>query len=278
MKIVKYSGEAVNFDKGKLTNSIIRAGASPESAADIVQSIESFLYPGITTRQIHKKAKQLLKRNSCAQAARYELRVGLQLLGPAGFFFEKFLARIFEKQGYECRTNIFLAGKCVAHEIDIALKKGTVITMAECKFHAARDKKSDVKVPLYVLSRFNDLKDVLQPIFSGSDTVTQCLIVTNTRFTTDASTFALCAGLELLSWDMPPGNAIKDMVDRGNDYPITCLTTITLIEKEKLMVSGVILVRELLDKLDTIERIGISPTRKNRIAREANELINNITI
>jgi len=31
--------------------------------------------------------------------------------------------------------------------------------MVECKFHAGREATSDVKVPLYILSRFNDLKE-----------------------------------------------------------------------------------------------------------------------
>ena len=31
--------------------------------------------------------------------------------------------------------------------------------MVECKFHGSQDAKTDVKVPMYILSRFNDLKD-----------------------------------------------------------------------------------------------------------------------
>jgi hypothetical protein len=39
------------------------------------------------------------------------------------------------------------------------------MAMVECKFHSARENKSNVKVPLYVFSRFNDLKERKQIVF-----------------------------------------------------------------------------------------------------------------
>jgi hypothetical protein len=42
--------------------------------------------------------------------------------------------------------------------------------MIECKFHSRREATSDVKVPLYVLSRFNDLQRTDYPvIFSETE-------------------------------------------------------------------------------------------------------------
>jgi len=81
------------------------------------------------------------------------------LLGPEGFFFEKFVVRIFEHEGYDAITNLALKGKCVSHEIDVVLKKDDIITMVECKFQSSQAACSDVKVPLYILSRFNDVKE-----------------------------------------------------------------------------------------------------------------------
>jgi hypothetical protein len=51
------------------------------------------------------------------------LRLGLQLLGPAGFFFEKCIARLFDSEGYQMVTNLTLSGKCVLLEIDVLIKK-----------------------------------------------------------------------------------------------------------------------------------------------------------
>jgi hypothetical protein len=58
-----------------------------------------------------------------------------------------------------------LPGKCVSHEIDVLIKKDNELAMVECKFHSAQENKSNVKVPLYVFSRFNDLKERKQIVF-----------------------------------------------------------------------------------------------------------------
>ena len=79
-------------------------------------------------------------------------------LGPAGFYFEKFIAKFFEIEGFETITNLSLDGKCVSHEIDVLIKKDKIVSMVECKFHGSQDVKTDVKIPMYILSRFNDLE------------------------------------------------------------------------------------------------------------------------
>jgi chaperonin GroEL (HSP60 family) len=55
-------------------------------------------------------------------------------------------------------------------------------------------------------------------------------------------------------------------------YPITCITTLTIAEKDKLMVLDVILVKEILENLEILERIGISPNRIKNVLKEASEL------
>jgi hypothetical protein len=40
----------------------------------------------------------------------------------AGFFFEKYIARLFESEGYQTVTNLILSGN-VSHEIDVLIKK-----------------------------------------------------------------------------------------------------------------------------------------------------------
>jgi hypothetical protein len=144
-----------------------------------------------------------LKKVSNSNAARYNLKEAIRLLGPAGFFFEKYIALLFSSENYQAVTNFILQGKCVSHEIDVLVKKDSTIAMIECKFHMGKDANSDVKVPMYILSRFNDLKDNRHTIFTRNDTVSKCWIVTNNRFTTDAIAFAKCSKLNLLSWNYP---------------------------------------------------------------------------
>lgn len=272
MKIVKHSGDIVDFNPAKLKQSLLKSGANTRVVDTILQTIQKEIYEGISTKQIYKMAFGLLKKAANSHAARYNLKEAIRLLGPAGFFFEKYIARLFASEHYETKTNLTLQGKCVSHEIDILIKKNQIISMVECKFHMGKDANSDVKVPMYILSRFNDLKEKKHTIFSGKESISKCWIVTNNRFTSDAIDFAKCSGLSLLSWNYPDNNNLKTKNDNNFLYPVTCLTTLSLAEKEKILILDVILVKEIINNSYCLERIGLSPNRIKNVLREASEL------
>ena len=165
-----------------------------------------------------------------------------------------------------------MEGKCVSHEIDVLIKKEDSIAMVECKYHAGRDVASDVKVPMYILSRFNDIRERHHPIFDTKDTISKCWIVTNNRFTADAITFAKCSELNMLSWNYPVDNNLKTKNDDNFLYPVTCLTTLSLAEKDRLLILDVILVKEIINNSDCLERIGLSSNRIKNVLKEASEL------
>ena len=276
MKIIKHSGAIVEFNPEKLKNSLLKSGASSTVVANIMKSIQEQVYDGITTKQIYKMAFALLKKTANSHAARYNLREAIRALGPAGFFFEKYIARIFAYEQYSTVGNLILQGKCISHEIDVLIKKNDIISMVECKYHAGRETPSDVKIPMYILSRFNDLKDKKHPIFTLKDTVSGCWIVTNNRFTADAIAFAKCSDMQLLSWNYPENNNLKTKNDTQMLYPVSCLTTLTFGEKDRLLVLDVILVKEIINNSDTLEQIGLSPIRIKNVLKEASELCNYI--
>ncbi len=272
MKVVKYSGDTVDFNSNKLLKSLLKAGANPEQAQQIISTISAQLFDGMATKQIYKMAFALLKKNSNAHAARYNLREAIRMLGPAGFYFEKYIARLFESEGYLTKTNLVLQGKCVTHEIDVLIQKDSEMGMVECKFHAGREVASDVKVPMYILSRFNDLKTKLHPFFDSKSPLISCWIVTNNRFTSDAITFANCSGLQLLSWNYPENNCLKSKTDQNKLYPITCLTTLSLAEKEHLLKEDLLLVKDILTHSSVLNTIGLSSNRIQNVLKEAREL------
>jgi hypothetical protein len=272
MKIVKHSGNIVDYNPSKLEQSLMKSGASQRVVKTILEAIEKEIYEGISTKQIYKMAFGLLKKVSNSNAARYNLKEAIRLLGPAGFFFEKYIALLFSSENYQAVTNFILQGKCVSHEIDVLVKKDSTIAMIECKFHMGKDANSDVKVPMYILSRFNDLKDNRHTIFTRNDTVSKCWIVTNNRFTTDAIAFAKCSKLNLLSWNYPENDNLKTKNDTNYLYPITCLTTLSLAEKDKLLFLDVILVKELINNSESLEKIGLSSNRIKNVLKEASEL------
>jgi hypothetical protein len=165
-----------------------------------------------------------------------------------------------------------LQGKCVSHEIDILVKKDIVVSMIECKFHSRRKATSDVKVPLYVLSGFNDWQATNYPIFSKTEVISNCWISTNNRFTSDAIDFEKCYGLNLLSWDYLKNNSLKTKNDIDCLYPVTCLTMLSIAEKEKLLILNILLVKELINNAKELEKIGLSSNRIKNVLKEAREL------
>ncbi|MCG2610683.1 ATP cone domain-containing protein [Flavobacterium sp. SM15] len=272
MKVIKQSGDIVHFDREKLRNSLQLSGAKSEKIDDILNIIEREIYDGMPTRKIYKMAFQLLKKTSKVHAARYNLKAAVQALGPAGFFFEKYIALLFRTEDFATKTNVILNGKCVSHEIDVMVKKAGAIAMVECKFHSTNDIKSDVKIPMYILSRYNDLRGKTHSVFSQDDTISKCWVITNNRFTSEAIQFGTCSNLKMVSWDFPAKECLKYKIEENGLYPVTCLTTLTQYEKEKLLIREVLLASDLVDNSELLSDIGINHNRIKNIIREASDL------
>lgn len=274
MEVKKNSGEIVSYNRNKLISSLQNSGATREIAEQIIQEVEAQFYNGISSRQIFRIAFKKLKSYSKAHAARYNLKNGILKLGPAGFYFEKFIARIFELEGYQTITNVFLEGNCITHEIDLIVKKESHLAMIECKFHGSQEIKTDVKVPMYILSRFNDVKNKNYTVFTDNERLSKCWLVTNNKFTSEAIKFAECSDLLLLSWNYPEGNSLKDLVNKFHVYPITCLTTLSQAEKEILLLEEILTVHDFVHKRKHNSKLRLSQNRLKNVSKECTQLLN----
>ena len=83
---------------------------------------------------------------------------------PAGFPFEQFVARVFEAEGYQTKTNQIVSGHCIDHEVDVVVNNKEKHFMVECKYHNRQKLKSNVKVTLYIKARFDDVEKGLGQI------------------------------------------------------------------------------------------------------------------
>lgn len=245
MTIIKASGEQCSFSEEKLRNSLLRSGAASEVVDSIMKQIIPQLYNGISTTAIYNLAFRLLKQRRKGPAAKYKLKNALMELGPTGFPFEQFIARVFQKMGFETHTGQILEGKCVQHEVDVIAKKDRERLLVECKFHQQKGILCDVKIPLYIHARFNDIEMQLQPVKDTKASFTGWL-VTNTNFSKDAIAYGTCAGLRLLGWDFPGKESLRILIDRYGLHPLTCLTTLTRQEKQLLLEKKIVLCSELL--------------------------------
>lgn len=270
--IQKFSGERVAFDDEKLLESLLNAQADENMARKIVGEVRRDLYDGIPTHRIYQKAFKLLKGQRRSSAARYKMKKAIMELGPSGYPFEKFIGHIFEHDGYQSEVGITMNGKCVTHEVDVLAKKDSKVYIIECKYHNRQGKANDVKIPLYIHSRFQDIRSQLLLENGGQEKNYHSWIFTNTRFSLDAIAYAKCYGMNLVSWDYPEKKSLKYRINRSKLYPITSLTALTQKEKGRLLEDGFVLVKELYADQTWLKSLGISSQRSKKILDDIEDL------
>ncbi len=265
--IIKSSGEKVKFSLKKLSASLRKSGADEQTINEIIEKVKEELYDGISTKEIYNRAFALLKKKGGYLASKYKLKKAIYELGPTGYPFERFISAILKYSGYETQVGEIMQGECVRHEIDVVAEKNGETTLIECKFHTEQGRNCNVKIPLYIASRFKDVKAHWDS--KQHETKLEAgWVVTNTRFTKDAIQYGNCIGLYLLSWDYPKDNGLRNRIDRLGLYPITVSTLLTNREKQFLLSRDVVLCRDLIDDLFFLDHLGISETRKSKIQNE----------
>ena len=272
--IIKSSGVTAKFSLEKLRNSLKRTGANNDIIEPILETVVDELYQGISTKEIYNRAFALLKKKNSYLASKYKLKKAIYELGPTGFPFERFVAAVLKYSGYHVQINNIVQGHCVKHEIDVIASKHNETTIVECKFHGEPGLNCNVKVPLYINSRYRDVKEKWNGYSKNTHKLTQGWVVTNTRFTEDALVYGNCVGLYLLSWDYPKNDGLKDRIDRLSLYPITVSTLLNNREKQFLLSRDVVLCRELIGDVFYLDHLGISEVRKQKILNEINQLCN----
>lgn len=265
----KADGDLVPFDESKLRHSLLRADAAPHVVDQIVDAVTDQLVPGMSTRTIYREAFKRLRTQSRHAAGRYRLKRALFDLGPSGFPFERFVARLMEAQGFTTTVGVMKHGKCVQHEVDVWARNPNELRIVECKFHSDIKRKSAIQTALYVQARFQDLLSGL----NGPEArlTPQACIVTNTRFTSEAIAYGNCTGMLLVGWDHPHHNSLKRWIDSSGFHPLTCLSSLTKVEKHALLDSGIVLCREITTEL--LSKAGVNEKKHRKVLSECAAIV-----
>ncbi len=266
--VIKRNGLKEPYQKEKVINSLRKIGADEETINAVLRTLDEKFPQIVTTKKLYQEVFNLLKVKKSLLSTKYNLKNAISLLGPAGYSFEKFFAKVLTFYGYETKTNLFLAGKCLVYEIDILAKKESVDYIIECKFHNIFSKKETMKNILYVYGRFIDLKENFPQ--------SQAWLVTNTKFTSEVIHFAECYNLKLTSWNWPADENLFNLIEKNKLYPITILTCCPKFVFKNLIKFEIILVKELLQKEKRlIKKIAnISDQEINLMFEEALNLLN----
>lgn len=279
MKVIKLSGEEVDFNENSLRKSLYNSGASREEADRVFDTIYPNIYHLIPTKELYKMAFDELKKIKNSFAARYKLKRALKELGPEGFYFEKWVAKIFQAQGFEATTSKSIQGDSgIQHEIDIIAHKSNENYFCECKFRNDIDAKISVTTPMYFKSRFEDIKNNSYDFFGKKIQPTKGLLITNAYFTTDTIQFAEFYQMDLLSWNYPDGKCIKILINEMGLFPITTMTTLTKEEEQIMLSKNCILVKDIVNNPKLLDHFKFEENRKQIILEEANELFDSVVL
>lgn len=265
----KSDGTSQLFEEEKLVQSLRRVHASDEVIEEIVDQVEREMKDGITTSEIYSRAFELLKKFSHRSAVKYSIRRAIFDLGPDGFPFEKFVARIFGVWGYEAITDQIVPGRCVEHEVDVIAWKGSDLAMVEAKFHNEFGTKSDLKVVLYIKARYDDLSDNLFDFGGTKRRLSERWLVTNTKFTDKAIKYGECENLKMIGWNYPRDRSLHEVIEKYSLHPITSLTTLSNMQKRDLVGRGCLVCLDLVMKPEILHDIGIKDEQKDMVIEEA---------
>ncbi len=240
--VTKFDGTREVYNEEKIKSSATRVGVPQAMQDEMLDAIRSRLFDGISTTEIYSLIQDYLHSSSRPYLAmKYNLKAALAELGPSGYPFEKYVSILLAEQGYSTQINKIIPGGCVTHEVDVVAQKDGITYFIEAKFHKSPNQRTDVRVALYIKSRYDDL------VAGKSYENTRPWIVTNTRFSTDAIKYSECQGIKLTSWGYPKGAGIMDLIEKTKLHPVTMIEGLTKEDKMRLMAAGVVTARQLLD-------------------------------
>lgn len=259
--VLKASGQIESFNEDKLRLSIQRAGIPKTLVENVVIHIKSKLYENIPTSEIYRHINEFLGNSTNPfSRSKYGLKQAIMDLGPTGYPFEDYISEILKMEGYKTEVRQILQGKCVNHEVDVVAEKNNMKLMIECKFHNSPGTKSQIHVSLYTKARFDDVKE--------KNNLSEVWLVTNTKITSDALSYALCGNIKVISWDYPEKGSFRDLIEKYRLYPVTMLASLTQNQKQLLTANHVILAQDVYKNSSSLDVLGLPKDKKNSVLSE----------
>lgn len=267
IEVRKSDGQREPYSRQKLQISLRRAGASASMVDEVIADLEPRLQDGVSTGRLYRMARKALKQRSRPTAITYSLKRALLELGPSGFPFEQFCGRLFEAMGFRVAYNQYRQGRCVGHEIDIIAERDGMRLFAECKFHNRASYRNDVKVPLYLRARSEDL------LAANDGQHDAFWVLSNTTFSEDALDYGECAGVILAAHNTDHYPLTRGLINEHGLHPVTCLSSLKVAQKRSLIEQGAVLCRDLLDEPDALRPLRLDDRQLERVQRECREIL-----
>lgn len=267
VRIIKASGAKVVFNKKRIEETSMKAGASREFARKVSDKVAAKVKENMSTQKILNITLKFLEKKP-EVAARYDLKRAIMMLGPDGFAFEEYIAQILQNYGYKTKTDIHIKGKKVFQEVDIfAINK--LNYMIETKYHNQIGIYTDTKVAMYTYARFLDIKS------NPKNKIDKAWLITNTRCTHNAVDYAKGVGLKVTGWAYPKEEPLQKFIEYKALYPITIFKNLKDSVKEKLFRAKIVLAKDLVnhDLKELSNKTGLNKKELNYLLAEAKKIL-----
>jgi hypothetical protein len=244
--VTKANGSKQQFDKEKIFRTCLRMGASRQTAYEVAERIERRFYDGMPTARILQLIFLYMRKDKPAVSHLYDLRKGLSLMDSKPEF-EMFIQMLLAHNGFEVKPNQILVGKCVEHEVDGVARRDGVTYFVEAKHHFS----------YHVLTGLDEsriARAVLEDVTEGFDLgmgrlkIDRALLVTNTKYSEQATRYANCRNILLIGWNSPPNLSVQSMIEEKNLYPLSCLKSLRRAERTRLVNSGIVLMKQITEE------------------------------
>ncbi len=161
--------------------------------------------------------------------------------------FEKFVQILLANNGFEITPNQILAGKCGAHEVDAIAVRDGVRYFVEAKHHYSYHSLTGLDESRIARAILEDVTEGYALGTTGMR-IDNAIIITNTKFSEEATKYAGCRNIWLIGWNSPPDLNVQSMIEEKNLYPLSCLRGLRRDDRARLANSGIVLMKQLQEE------------------------------
>ena len=241
--ITKANGAKQFFDREKIVRTCLRMGADRRTAYEVTEKVERRLYDGISSAKILQMIFLFMRKGQPNVTRLYDLRKGISLMTPKPEF-EIFVQILLAHNGFEVTPNQIIAGNCVEHEVDAVAKKNGVTYFVEAKHHFNYHALTGLDESRIARALLEDVTEAYE-LGKISQKIDKAMIVTNTKYSEHAMKYGKCRNILQIGWNTPADLSLQNMIEETNLYPLSCLKDLKKDIREKLLQSGIVLLKQV---------------------------------
>lgn len=274
--MTKADGSKQMFDKNKVVRTCLRMGANRSLASEIAEKVESRLYEGMPTARVLYLIFRFMRENKPGVKHLIDLRKGLSLMSSKPEF-EEFVRVLLKYQGFEVTSNQILKGRCGEHEVDAIARKDEVTYFVEAKHHLSYHALiglDDSRIARAVLEDVSENFELGRTDFK----IDKAVIVTNSRYSEHAIRYGHCRGIVQVGWNYPVNHGLENLIEKKRLHPLSCLRGLRGEDRLRLVDSGLVLIRQLLDEdqLELARKTGLRLQTVEEIMEAARHFANTL--